>query len=99
MVLLKMFMKIWLHRISYCSDISEKLLENGYISIGFSDFANTQFLENTINEKKLSCQLTFKYYWLIVLTMLLILPWTGGSKDLLYHWICPSVWVITLSFS
>ena len=42
-------MKIWLHRISHCSDVSEKLLENGYISIGFSDFANIQFLENTIN--------------------------------------------------
>ena len=39
-------MKIWLHRISHCSDVSEKLLENGYISIGFSDFANIQFLEN-----------------------------------------------------
>lgn len=42
-------MKIWLHRISHCLDISEKLLENGYLSIGFSDFANDSFLENTIN--------------------------------------------------
>ena len=42
-------MKVWLHRISHCADISYKLLESGYISIGFSDFANTEFLERTIN--------------------------------------------------
>ena len=47
-------MKVWLHRISHCADISYKLLENGYISIGFSDFANIEFLEKTIMESGIS---------------------------------------------
>ncbi|MGL6106688.1 restriction endonuclease [Romboutsia sp.] len=42
-------MNIWLHRISHCRDISYPLLENNYLSIGFSDFCENKFLEKTIN--------------------------------------------------
>ncbi|WP_373598213.1 restriction endonuclease [Paraclostridium bifermentans] len=41
-------MKVWLHRISHCGNIAYDLLENNYLSIGFSDFSNKDFLEKTI---------------------------------------------------
>lgn len=42
-------MNIWLHRISHCREISYPLIDNNYLSIGFSDFRNDKFLERTIN--------------------------------------------------
>ena len=42
-------MDIWLHRISHCSEVSYKLLEKGYISIGFSAVSNEEFMNNTIS--------------------------------------------------
>jgi predicted Mrr-cat superfamily restriction endonuclease len=38
-------MNYWLHRISYLANVSYPLLENGYLSIGFSDFCEADFLE------------------------------------------------------
>jgi len=38
-------MRYWLHRISYLDFISHPLLENGYLSIGFSDFTSEKFLK------------------------------------------------------
>lgn len=37
--------KYWLHRISHLANVSYPLLENGYLSIGFSDFCYKDFLE------------------------------------------------------
>ena len=39
-------MNYWLHRISHLTSVSYPLLENGYLSIGFSDFCEDDFLEN-----------------------------------------------------
>lgn len=41
--------KIWLHRISHHSEVSYPLLENGYLTIGFSDFSSLEFIRNTKN--------------------------------------------------
>jgi len=38
-------MKYWLHRISYLANVSYPLLDKGYLSIGFSDFADETFLK------------------------------------------------------
>lgn len=38
-------MNYWLHRVSYLENVSYPLLEKGYLSIGFSDFANESFLK------------------------------------------------------
>lgn len=42
-------MNIWLHRISHHAELSYPLLERGYLSIGFSDFSNEDFIEKTQN--------------------------------------------------
>jgi predicted Mrr-cat superfamily restriction endonuclease len=43
-------MNYWLHRISYLAHVSYPLLNKGYLSIGFSDFSNEEFL-NKVSEK------------------------------------------------
>jgi predicted Mrr-cat superfamily restriction endonuclease len=43
-------MQYWLHRISWLDYVSYPLLDKGYISIGFSDFATETFLEKTLEE-------------------------------------------------
>ena len=35
----------WLHRISHCQETSRPLLEKGFLTIGFSDFSNPEFLD------------------------------------------------------
>jgi hypothetical protein len=40
-------MKTWLHRISYHAEASYPLLHNGILTIGFSDFADIDFLNQT----------------------------------------------------
>lgn len=46
-------MKYWLHRISHKSEASYPLLEEGYLSIGFSDFlSNEGFLEELRSKDK-----------------------------------------------
>jgi hypothetical protein len=42
-------MNYWLHRISYSSNISYPLLEKGYLTIGFSEFCEAEFLEKVSN--------------------------------------------------
>ena len=41
-------MNYWLHRIKHVSDVSYPLLGQGYLTIGFSDFSNKNFLKKTI---------------------------------------------------
>lgn len=43
-------MTIWLHRISYHSEISYPLLEKGYLSVGFSDFSDQEFIDSICTE-------------------------------------------------
>lgn len=43
-------MKYWLHRISHHAETSYPLLEQEYLSIGFSDFSNTEFINKTRQE-------------------------------------------------
>jgi len=40
-------MNIWLHRISHQAEASYPLIENGNLTIGFSDVASSEFLEKT----------------------------------------------------
>jgi len=42
-------MNYWLHRISHSSHVSYPLLEKGYLSIGFSDFAEKDFIDKMSN--------------------------------------------------
>lgn len=37
----------WLHRVSHCGDLSNKLLDNGILSMGFSDLSSEQFVEES----------------------------------------------------
>ncbi len=46
--------RYWLHRISHCQETSRPLLEKGFLTIGFSDFRNPEFLSygwNDFNEE------------------------------------------------
>jgi predicted Mrr-cat superfamily restriction endonuclease len=42
-------MKFWLHRISHCGEASYPLLSRGYLTIGFSDFSDPQFIAELAN--------------------------------------------------
>ena len=42
--------RVWLHRISHCKEVSFKLLEMGYLTIGFSDIAKEEFLNEILNK-------------------------------------------------
>ncbi len=44
-------MNCWLHRISHIQNVSRPLLEKGYLSIGFSDFSNEDFLVEVAEKK------------------------------------------------
>lgn len=44
-------MNYWLHRISHIQNVSRPLLEKGYLSIGFSDFSNEDFLVEVAEKK------------------------------------------------
>ena len=43
-------MNTWLHRISHHAELSYPLLERGFLSIGFSDFDNDEFIRRTRSE-------------------------------------------------
>jgi restriction endonuclease Mrr len=38
----------WLHRISHIAEVSYPLLDKGYLSIGFSDFTNTEIIDKVL---------------------------------------------------
>jgi hypothetical protein len=44
-------MNYWLHRISHHGDIAYPLFLEGYLTIGFSDFANQEFIDDLLNVK------------------------------------------------
>ncbi|MDR2120208.1 MAG: restriction endonuclease [Tannerella sp.] len=41
---------IWLHRISHCAEVSYPLLDEGYLSIGWSDFSKPEFIKKSLGE-------------------------------------------------
>lgn len=43
-------MRYWLHRISYHAEVSYPLIDKNILSIGFSDFANHEFINKVLNE-------------------------------------------------
>lgn len=43
-------MSIWLHRISHHAEVAYPLLGNGLLSIGFSDFSNSDFIKDICGE-------------------------------------------------
>lgn len=43
-------MSIWLHRISHHAKVAYPLLDNGYLSIGFSDFSKPDFIKDVCGE-------------------------------------------------
>ena len=53
-------MKIWLHRISHHAEVAYPLLENGYLSIGYSDFSEPEFIKDSCGEN--AWQLFEKYF-------------------------------------
>jgi hypothetical protein len=56
-------MKIWLHRISHHAETSYPLLDRGYLSIGFSDFADASFIERIINGEREFFEQEFQRRW------------------------------------
>ncbi len=56
-------MKYWLHRIAYCEHVSYPLLDKGFLSIGFSDFANSHFLKEASSENPEFFDNQFKEKW------------------------------------
>jgi restriction endonuclease Mrr len=43
-------MNYWLHRISYHAEVSYPLLDKNILSIGFSDFANQEFIDDVLKD-------------------------------------------------
>jgi len=56
-------MNYWLHRISHHAELSRPLLDKGYLSIGFSDFSNDEFLNHTLEGNKPFFDQQFQDYW------------------------------------
>ena len=55
---------IWLHRISHHAEVAYPLLEKGYLSIGYSDFCNSEFIENIkANDGWLNFESAFDEMW------------------------------------
>lgn len=53
-------MSIWLHRISHHAEVAYPLLKQGYLSIGYSDFSDSEFIEDI--SKPNSWQTFEKYF-------------------------------------
>ncbi len=46
--------RYWLHRISHCKEVSQSLLEKGFLTIGFSDSGSSEFLRRTLSADGMS---------------------------------------------
>lgn len=56
-------MNYWLHRISYLANVSHPLLEKGYLTIGFSDFCEEEFLDKVSKQDWVYLDSQFTYIW------------------------------------
>jgi len=43
-------MNYWIHRISYLAEIPSPLFEKGFLTIGFSDFSNQEFIDKALQQ-------------------------------------------------
>src|SRR5690554_1110792 len=43
-------MNYWLHRISHLAELSYPLLDKGFLTIGFSDFTQKEFIDKVIED-------------------------------------------------
>lgn len=75
-------MGIWLHRISHEYEIAKPLLENGYLSIGFSDFLDDATFFPAMNDPDLDSQAK----WEIMKGMPAKCGWEGGSRTIHNLW-------------
>ena len=53
----------WLHRISHIAELSYPLLDRGYLSIGFSDFTNNEFIDKVLAHDKPYFNEKFQALW------------------------------------
>lgn len=53
----------WLHRISHHAEVSRPLLDHGYLSIGWSDFSNNDFIEKARAGDRGYFESTIKKEW------------------------------------
>jgi hypothetical protein len=56
-------MSYWLHRISYHAEVSHPLLDEGYLSIGWSDFSNNEFIEKVRTGDRVYFDSAIKNEW------------------------------------
>jgi len=56
-------MNYWLHRISHIAEISYPLLDNGYLSIGFSDFTNNETIDKVLSDDWTYFNSAFQKMW------------------------------------
>lgn len=57
-------MSIWLHRISHHAEVAYPLLDKGYLSIGYSDFSEHNFIKDSCEENGWeSFERYFEEYW------------------------------------
>jgi hypothetical protein len=56
-------MNYWLHRISHCANISYPLLDKGFLTIGFSDFINTNIINDVLEENFQNVEKLFQEKW------------------------------------
>lgn len=57
-------MNIWIHRIAQLPEIAHRLLEQGYLSIGFSEFSNHEFIKDLCrdNDRQIFKKYVEDYY-------------------------------------
>lgn len=56
-------MNYWLHRISHTAELSYPLLDKGYLTIGFSDFTDKDFIDKVITDNWKYFNDQFEYMW------------------------------------
>lgn len=56
-------MNYWLHRISYFANVSYPLLDKGFLTIGFSDFINTNIINDVLEENFQNVEKLFQEKW------------------------------------
>lgn len=56
-------MNYWLHRISYKAELSYPLLDKGFLTIGFSDFTNKEFVDKVLENDWSYFESQFQEKW------------------------------------
>jgi hypothetical protein len=56
-------MNYWLHRISHIAELSYPLLDKGFLSIGFSDFTDIEFIDKVLSNDRAYFDSQFQEMW------------------------------------